>query len=314
MIRVRIRTRSGADLSSVDHNKAMPQARNQEKSPARTRHNPVLISGCSSGIGAATAAALVQAGHTVYATARNLETLADLEVLGCHTLALDVTSEDSMTAAVKAVEAEHGRVGTLINNAGFGDYGPIEESDLERVRAMFETNVFGLARLTQLVLPAMRRARSGRIVNIGSMGGRLTFPVGGFYHATKYAVEAISDVLRVEVKPFGIDVVLVEPGLIRSNFESRVNESLEVDAVRPDTVSAYADLLSASEKRTTSSYANDFMATGPDTVAAVIVKAVESSRPRSRYVVTPAAKVMISLRRFGGDRIWDRTMRKQYGQ
>ncbi|MEP7192065.1 MAG: oxidoreductase [Actinomycetota bacterium] len=294
------------------------QARNRATTPAMaqaaTRHDPVLISGCSSGIGAATAAALVQAGHTVYATARKVETLADLEALGAHTLALDVNSEDSMIAAVKTVEDEHGQVGTLINNAGFGDYGPIEESDLERVRAMFETNVFGLARLTQLVLPAMRRARSGRIVNIGSMGGRITFPVGGFYHATKYAVEAISDVLRVEVRPFGIDVILVEPGLIRSNFESRVNESLEVDAASPGAVSAYADLLSASEKRTTSSYANDFLATGPETVAAVIVKAVQSSRPRSRYVVTPAARFMINLRRFGGDRIWDRTIRSQYGQ
>ena len=280
---------------------------------ASTRQDPILISGCSSGIGAATAAALVQAGHTVYATARQVETLADLAALGCHTLALDVTSEDSMSAAVNAVEAEHGQVGTLINNAGFGDYGPIEESDLERVRAMFETNVFGLARLSQLVLPAMRRARSGRIVNIGSMGGRITFPVGGFYHATKYAVEAISDVLRVEVKPFGIDVILVEPGLIRSNFESRVSESLEADPDRPETVSPYADLLAANEKRTTGSYANDFLATGPETVAAVIVKAVQSARPRSRYVVTPAAKVMINLRRFGGDRIWDRTIRQQYG-
>jgi NADP-dependent 3-hydroxy acid dehydrogenase YdfG len=292
---------------------ARDRATAQASTQARKRHDPILISGCSSGIGAATAAALVQAGHTVYATARKVETLADLATLGAHTLALDVTSEESMIAAVKAVEAEHGQVGTLINNAGFGDYGPIEESDLERVRAMFETNVFGLARLTQLVLPAMRRARSGRIVNIGSMGGRITFPVGGFYHATKYAVEAISDVLRVEVKPFGIDVILVEPGLIRSNFESRVSESLEVDpATAAETVSPYANLLSANERRTTGSYANDFLATGPETVAAVIVKAVQSSRPRSRYVVTPAAKVMINLRRFGGDRIWDRTMRRQY--
>jgi len=282
------------------------------------RHDPVLISGCSSGIGAATAAALVEAGHTVYATARRIESLADLEALGCRPLALDVTSEDSMIAAVKAVEAEHGHVGTLINNAGFGEYGPIEESDLGRVRAMFETNVFGLARLTQLVLPAMRRSRSGRIVNIGSMGGRITFPVGGFYHATKYAVEAISDALRVEVKPFGIDVILVEPGLIRTNFESRVNEGLElsaaeVGAAAHDADTAYADLLSANEKNTTGGFANDFIATGPESVAAVIVKALESSRPRSRYVVTPAAKAMINLRRFGGDRAWDRAMRKRFG-
>jgi NADP-dependent 3-hydroxy acid dehydrogenase YdfG len=277
------------------------------------RHDPVLISGCSSGIGASTASALFEAGHTVYATARHTETLADLTALGCHPLALDVTSEDSMISAVKAVEEEHGQVGTLINNAGFAEYGPIEETDLDRVRAMFETNVFGLARLTQLVLPAMRRSRSGRIVNIGSMGGRITFPVGGFYHATKYAVEAISDALRVEIKPFGIDVILVEPGLVRSNFVSRMSESLEVGAAPGREDTAYADLLAANEKNTTGSYANDFVATGPDSVAAVIVKALDSPRPRSRYVVTSAAKVLINLRRLGGDRVWDLAMRKQFG-
>jgi NADP-dependent 3-hydroxy acid dehydrogenase YdfG len=278
-----------------------------------TRHDPILISGCSSGIGAATAAALVRNGHTVYATARKVETLTDLEALGCRLLPLDVTSEDSMVTAVKAVEAKHGKVGALINNAGLAEYGPIEESDLARVRAMFETNVFGLARLSQLVLPGMRKARSGRIVNIGSMGGRLTFPVGGFYHATKYAVEAISDALRVEVKAFGIEVILVEPGLIRTNFETQVNEGLEVGAAARDTSTAYGDLLAASEKRTTGSYANDFMATGPESVAAVVQRAIDSSRPRSRYVVTPAAKAMINLRRLGGDRLWDATMRKQFG-
>ncbi|MDQ1537183.1 MAG: hypothetical protein QOE58_1576 [Actinomycetota bacterium] len=288
------------------------------------RHDPVLISGCSSGIGAATAAALVAAGQTVYATARQVASLAELEALGCHPLTMDVTSEESMITAVKTVEAAHGRVGTLINNAGYGEYGPIEESDLERVRAMFETNVFGLARLTQLVLPAMRRARSGRIVNIGSMGGRITFPVGGFYHATKYAVEAISDALRVEVRPFGIDVILVEPGLIRTSFEGRVNESLEAGAAdkrlecpegsegTEGSDSAYAELLAANDKRTTGSYANDFLATGPESVAAVIVRALQSARPRSRYVVTPAAKAMINFRRFGGDRAWDMAMRRQY--
>jgi len=284
-----------------------------------TQHDPILISGCSSGIGAATAAALVRNGHTVYATARRVETLTDLEALGCHLLELDVTSEESMAAAVKTVEQEHGRVGVLINNAGFGEYGPIEESDLVRVRAMFETNVFGLARLSQLVLPGMRQAHTGRIINIGSMGGRITFPVGGFYHATKYAVEAISDALRVEVRPFGIEVILVEPGLIRTNFESRVNESLEVGAAarqkgnRDSKDTAYAGLLAANEKNTTGGYANNFMSTGPESVAAVVLRAVSSSRPRARYVVTPAARAMINLRRFGGDRLWDATMRKQFG-
>jgi len=280
---------------------------------AMKRHDPVLISGCSSGIGAATAEALVRDGHTVYATARQTETLKNLEALGCHPLAMDVTSGTSMIAAVKTVEEEHGRVGTPVNNAGYGEYGPIEDADLERVRTMFETNVFGLARLTQLVLPAMRRARAGLIVNIGSMGGRITFPVGGFYHATKYAVEAISDALRVEVKPFGIDVVLVEPGLVRTSFEGKVSESVELGTPSHGADTAYGELLAANDKRTTSGYANDFVATGPESVAAVILRAVDSSRPRSRYVVTPAAKVMINLRRLGGDRIWDATMRQQYG-
>jgi NADP-dependent 3-hydroxy acid dehydrogenase YdfG len=287
--------------------------RSRTNSPVTIRHDPVLISGCSSGIGAATASALVRGGHTVYATARKVDTLIALEELGAHPLELDVSSEDSMIAAVKAVEAEHGRVGTLINNAGYGEYGPIEEADLMRVRAMFETNVFGLARLIQLVLPAMRRSRSGRIVNIGSMGGRLTFPVGGYYHASKYAVEAISDALRVEVRPFGIDVILVEPGLVRSSFESRILESLEVGTVGDGPDTAYAGLLAANERGTTSGYANDFIATGPESVAAVIVKALQSPRPRSRYVVTPAAKAMINLRRFGGDRVWDATMRRRFG-
>ena len=189
-----------------------------------TSLDPVLITGCSSGIGAAGRPARQGGPHGLrHGTP---ETLADLESAGARTLALDVTSEESMTAAVKRIEDECGRVGTLVNNAGYGEYGTIEEADLDRVRAMFETNVFGLARLTQLVLPGMRRAQRGRVVNVSSMGGRITFPVGGYYHATKYAVEAISDALRNEVRPFGIDVVVVEPGLIRTRFEDTVHASV----------------------------------------------------------------------------------------
>ena len=183
-----------------------------------TQPTTVLITGCSSGIGHATAERLVAAGWTVYATARKPETLAELEARGCRTLALDVTDEASMQAAVAAVEGEHGAIGALVNNAGYSQSGAIETVPMEKVRAQFETNVFGLVRLCQLVLPGMRRQRAGRIVNLSSMGGKLVFPGGGFYHATKYAVEAISDALRFEVKGFGIDVVLVEPGLIRTEF------------------------------------------------------------------------------------------------
>src|SRR4051812_7180150 len=173
----------------------------------------VLVTGCSSGIGRATAERLAATGWSVYATARRRESLTALKAAGCRTLALDVTDEASMRAAVDTVEQAEGTVGVLVNNAGYSQSGAIESVPMERVRAQFETNVFGLVRLTQLVLPKMRAQRWGKIVNLSSMGGRLVFPGGGFYHATKYAVEAISDALRFEVKGFGIDVIIVEPGL-----------------------------------------------------------------------------------------------------
>ena len=203
------------------------------------RRNPVLITGCSTGIGRASADLLLKAGYTVYATARRPETLVELAAAGAQILALDVTNEESMAAAVAEVERAHGHVGTLINNAGYGEYGTVEETDLDAVRTMFETNVFGLARMTQLVLPGMRAAGTGLIVNIGSMGGRITFPVGGYYHATKYAVEGITDALRNEVRQFGIDVTLIEPGPIRTQFEDTINTSAAVG----NSQSPYADLV-----------------------------------------------------------------------
>lgn len=270
--------------------------------------DPVLVTGCSTGIGRATADLLVKAGHTVYATARRPETLHELAEAGARTLALDVTSEESMRAAVQQVEAEHGRVGTLVNNAGYGQYGPVEEVDLDAVRRMFETNVFGLARLVQLVLPEMRRAGRGRIVNIGSMGGRFAFPVAGYYHATKYAVEAISDSLRGEVRRFGVDVVLVEPGAIRTSFEETVSASLT--EVGGDG-SAYAALVHSVAAGNAGAYRNRLVSTGPEKVARVVLKAVESPRPRARYVVTPAARALIAARTLGGDRVWDALVRSQ---
>ncbi len=272
---------------------------------------PILITGCSSGIGHATAELLVRAGHTTYATARRVETLADLERAGAHTLSLDVTSEESMQAAVSQIEAEHGFVGTLINNAGYGEYGTIEETDLDKVREMFETNVFGLARLIQLVLPAMRARRSGRIVNISSMGGRFTWPVGGYYHATKYAVEALSDALRNEVRQFGIDVVVIEPGAIRSNFEDTINATM-ADSLGTNQDSPYADLVSRVQAANAKGYAGP-AAADPSVVARRILRVVESESPRRRYIVTPAAKALVAAKRFGGDRVWDRVVRTQYG-
>ena len=177
---------------------------------------------------------------------------------------------------------------------------------------MFETNVFGLARLTQLVLPAMREARSGRVVNIGSMGGRFTFPVGGYYHATKYAVEAITDALRNEVHGFGIGVSLVEPGLIRT--ELRADRPHLRCRCGTTAASPYAALLASSASNTTGGYGNPMVATGPEAVAKVIVRAIEARHPKPRYVVTPAARALIATRTLGGDRVWDFMVRQQFNE
>src|SRR3954471_8950851 len=194
---------------------------------ADTRSEAVLITGCSTGIGRATAEHLAKSGHTVYASARKLDAIRDLEAHGCRLLELDVMDEDSMAAAVKRVEEAEGAVGVLVNNAGYSQSGAVESIPMDAVRKQFETNVFGLVRMCQLVLPAMRAQRWGRIINISSMGGRLVFPGGGYYHATKFAVEALSDALRFEVKGFGVDVVLIAPGLIKTEFGTAAVTSLE---------------------------------------------------------------------------------------
>lgn len=274
-----------------------------------TSLDPILITGCSTGIGRATAELLLRAGHTIHATARDPETLADLAAFGARVASLDVTDESSMRNVVDAIVAEHGRVGTLVNNAGYGEYGSIEETDLDKVRAMFETNVLGLSRMTQLVLPSMREAGRGRIINIGSMGGRFTFPLGGYYHATKHAVEALSDALRNEVRGFGIDVVLIEPGVTRSNFATTISES---DAMGDQPDSAYAVLRNKVGRGNANGYANKAMSASSESVARVILKAVEAERPRPRYLLTPAAKALHVARTLGGDRTFDAIVKRQY--
>jgi NAD(P)-dependent dehydrogenase (short-subunit alcohol dehydrogenase family) len=280
-----------------------------------TTSRAALVTGCSSGIGRATAERLAGAGWTVYATARKPETLGDLEARGCRTLALDVTDEASMTAAVGSVEAEHGAVGALVNNAGYSQSGAIETVPMERVRAQFETNVFGLVRLCQLVLPAMRRARAGRIVNLSSMGGRLVFPGGGYYHATKYAVEAISDALRFEVKGFGIDVIIIEPGLIRTEFGSTAAGGVtEAGEGEGDYAQFNAHVAHATESVYESGGPIGRLGGPPDAVAKVIEKALDARRPRPRYTVTASAKVLLAQRALLPDRGWDAVMRSQFPQ
>jgi NAD(P)-dependent dehydrogenase (short-subunit alcohol dehydrogenase family) len=270
---------------------------------------PILVTGCSSGIGRATAVRLARSGRTVYATARSLAAIADLESRGCRLLRLDVTDEVSMAAAVGEVESAHGAVGVLVNNAGYGEYGVIEEVPIERVRRQFETNVFGLARMCQLVLPAMRVAGAGRIVNVSSMGGRLVFPGGGYYHATKHAVEAISDALRPELRPFGIAVIVVEPGMIRTEFGAVALHTLDRTA---ETRGPYDAMNAAVGRGIERSYANRLLSAGPDAVAAAIGRAIAARRPRTRYVVTPAARALIAARAWLPDRAWDAFIRRQF--
>jgi NAD(P)-dependent dehydrogenase (short-subunit alcohol dehydrogenase family) len=272
-----------------------------------TELGAVLVTGCSSGIGAAVAQRLVRSGHTVYATARDPGSLTDLH--GAVVRPLDVTDEDSMRAVVDEIVRDHGRVGALVNNAGYGEYGAIEEVPLGAVRRQFETNVFGLARLVQLVLPSMRAARRGRIVNMSSMGGRLTFPYGGYYHASKHAVESISDALRVEVAPFGVQVAIVEPGLIRTRFGATATETM-TSSTEGD--SPYRAATESVEKAMAQSYENPLITAPPEAVARVVESALTARRPRSRYVVTPAARALITTRAVAPGKVWDRVVRLNF--
>jgi NAD(P)-dependent dehydrogenase (short-subunit alcohol dehydrogenase family) len=272
----------------------------------------VLITGCSTGIGHATAKRLVSSGWKVYATARRPESIADLKQAGCETLALDVTDEASMSAAVAAVEQAEGAVGVLINNAGYSQSGAIETVPMDSVRRQFETNVFGVVRMTQLALPKMRAQGWGKIVNVGSMGGRLTFPGGGHYHATKYALEALSDALRFELRGFGIDVVLLEPGLITTEFGEAATASMaDVSSATDDPYAHFNATVGAVTKGAYEGPMRRFGA-GPDRVAKVIERTIKRGRPPARVKITASAKLTIGLRKLMSDRAWDAAMRRQF--
>ena len=268
----------------------------------------VLVTGCSTGIGRATAERLAGNGWTVYATARRPDSIADLGERGCRTLTLDVTDEASMSAAVAAVEEAEGAVGALVNNAGYGLEGALEETPMDELRRQFETNVFGLVRLCQLVLPGMRRQRWGRIVNVSSMGGKLTFPGGGPYHATKHAVEALSDALRFEVRGFGVHVVVVEPGLIRTEFGQTAQP---VPSPAGSPYDGFTDAVGAAVTNAYHGWMGHF-ATGPEAVARVIERAIAARRPRTRYPVTIGARAVLVTRRLLPDRGFDAVLRTQY--
>ncbi|WP_371478197.1 SDR family NAD(P)-dependent oxidoreductase [Kitasatospora sp. NBC_00315] len=278
----------------------------------RTAPKSVLITGCSTGMGRRTALALHRLGHHVHATARRPETLADLAAQGLSTLALDVTDEGSMAAAVARVEAEHGAVDLLINNAAYGLHLPVELATPEEVRRQFDTNVFGLVRMTQLVLPGMRRAGGGRIVNISSMAGRFSPPGGAFYHASKHAVEAISDSLRLEVAPFGVKVVVVQPGPTITEFADTAVNTMHGGAEHSlgDGEDPYgrfrAELADMYANRT---FRRRNGAVPAETATKVIVRAATTGRPRARYAIGALARGTMMAKRLLPDVAFDAVMR-----
>ncbi|MDP9342719.1 MAG: SDR family NAD(P)-dependent oxidoreductase [Actinomycetota bacterium] len=274
----------------------------------------VLITGCSSGIGRATAERFAQRGWTVYASARNLDSIRDLEASGCRILALDVTSEPSMREAVQAVEGAEDAVGVLVNNAGFGLHGAAEEADLDDVRRQFETNFFGLARLTQLVLPGMRRQGWGKLVNVSSMGGRVTFPGGAFYHASKHAVEAFSDVLRFEVRPFGVDVIVIEPGLVQSRFADTALGTIGEATPESDDAGPYDAFNAGLAATIHGAYTGPMsrFAVSAERVARTIERSASAKRSGTRYVVPGPIRGFLVLRKVLPDRMYDAMLRTSY--
>jgi NAD(P)-dependent dehydrogenase (short-subunit alcohol dehydrogenase family) len=270
--------------------------------------NVALITGASSGIGEATAANLCEAGYVVYAAARRVERMRHLTERGIRLLEMDVTDDESMCAGVEEIIAAEGRIDVLVNNAGYGSYGALEDVPMEEARYQFEVNVFGAARLTQLVLPHMRHRRSGTIVNITSMGGKIYTPLGAWYHATKFALEALSDCLRMEVQPFGIDVVVIEPGGIRTGWPA-----IAADKVRAVSGSGPYAPQGNAVARTLTSESTERRSSPPALVAETIRKAVTSRRPRTRYAVGFGAKPMIFLHGALPDRTFDAFIRRATG-
>jgi NAD(P)-dependent dehydrogenase (short-subunit alcohol dehydrogenase family) len=266
-----------------------------------------LVTGASSGIGDATARRLAGLGYTVYAAARRADRMAALKEQGIRTEAADVTDDAALVALVDKIVSEAGRIDVLVNNAGYGSYGALEDVPIAEARCQFDVNVFGLARLTQLVLPHMRAQRDGYIVNVSSIGGRIWEPLGSWYHAAKFAVEGLSDSLRAEVAGFGIKVVIVEPGAIRTEWAGIAADNLEAasaDSPYRDQARFVGGTLRATDRSRVSS--------GPDIVADAIAKAVQSPRPRTRYAVGGGARAILLAQRILTDRGFDRLIRTSY--
>jgi NAD(P)-dependent dehydrogenase (short-subunit alcohol dehydrogenase family) len=262
-----------------------------------------LVTGASSGIGFAAAKQLREAGHVVYATARRLERMRELERHGVRLVRADISVPDDVEALVSRVLDEQGRLDVLVNNAGYGPYGSLEELPMDEARRQVEVNLMALGRITQAALPHMRARRFGRIINVSSIGGRVGEPIGAWYHATKFAVEGLSDSLRLELAPFGIDVVVVEPGAIKTEWGEVAAENLRaVSGQGP-----YAE-----QARLGAAVLSTAAGADPKAIADVIVRAATAQRPRTRYVAPASARAFVFLRWLLPDRAFDRVFMRFY--
>lgn len=264
----------------------------------------VLITGASSGIGKETALQLIKEGYVVYGAARRVNRMDDLVELGGHSIEMDITNEDQVASCVQQIIKEQGKIDVLINNAGYAIYGSVEDVTIEDARRQFEVNLFGLARLTQEVLPFMRKEKSGKIINISSIGGKIYFPLGAWYHATKHALEGWSDCLRIETKQFGIDVVIIEPGAISTEFGDVVTGPMTT--VAKD--GAYEKITRKFVSTLTNLDQKDY--SPPSVIADTISKAIKANKPKTRYAVGKLSGSMLFMRRWLSDKRFDKIVSK----
>jgi len=263
-----------------------------------------IITGASSGMGKSTAMNLHNQGYKVYGMARRTEKMNDLKEKGMGVVPLDLTKDETIVDAVNTVLEKEGRIDVLVNNAGYGSYGSLDEVSIEEAKRQFEVNIFGLARITQLVIPTMRKQKSGRIVNISSMGGKIYTPFGAWYHATKFALEGWSDCLRIELKDFGIDVVIVEPGGIQTEWGDIAMDGLKKVSGNGPYASMVNKMIAAGDK------SKDKL-TPVDVLGKEIAKAASVKKPKTRYLKGYLAKPLVSIRKWVSDRMFDKMIMSQ---
>ncbi len=271
---------------------------------ASIKGRTALVTGASSGIGKSTVELLIAEGAVVYAAARRIDKMKELEAKGARIVALDVTDEESMSNAVETILKKQTTIDILVNNAGYGSYGALEDVPLEEARRQFEVNIFGLARLIQLVLPGMRNSRYGKIVNISSIGGKIYTPFGSWYHSTKHALEGMTDSLRVELSQFGIDPIIIEPGGIKTEWGIIAAENLK----KTSGSGAYAEDANKTAANMTEMYGGNQLS-DPDVIARVIVKAVTANKPKTRYAAGSMSWIALFMRRWVSDRMFDRMVK-----